>query len=567
MRRIFALLLLLPSLAWGAETYYVRGTTDCPTNGDGTAYACAATNGGVGAWSGTGNISFGTTASTFGRGDTLHICDTQSTAVTVGSVGAFDGTVNADSDVVFIDGAAASCGGTQGKFSGVTGNAINASGQLAVYVQDLTFDTVTGNGFQNLIGAQTCSAASGYYCSKAARLTCTNVGSSSGHCAHVAWQSNAAFPTTDIAAILQEDITSSGSGGSACRIFMRSTGATQRRCTSSGGEGAVSNSWPVYIAGMFVNCGTANSGAGVTWTQVAGTQYKSTTTSCGGGTGKTVLDVFKPIHAVGVPARLAQDGSCTGDGDCATSTGQWGQVGDTIYINAGNTPQATATVNLTYGIAASPLITQASVTSPSGAFDGISTGFDAGVTGGVLERSYSYGAPAYGFAVSGGAYSSTIQSSISQNSGTAGVRHISDGAVYNVSTAGSSLAVSVRTNSGQTIIVKNVGGSGLTSAVTDDLSEGTLTTGGNSTADPGFVGGLTPANAAGFRLSPSSPLRRAGTDLNLGNIQDHGNRAFMHPPSIGAWEAASGDESSARTAAGVRTEASARTAASARAAR
>lgn len=65
---------------------------------------------------------------------------------------------------------------------------------------------------------------------------------------------------------------------------------------------------------------------------------------------------------------------------------------------------------------------------------------------------------------------------------------------------------------------------------------------------PGFIGGTSPVNANDFRLGGSSSLRRAGRDLNIGNFQDNGNRAFAHPPSIGAWEAASGDAASTRTA-------------------
>lgn len=37
----------------------------------------------------------------------------------------------------------------------------------------------------------------------------------------------------------------------------------------------------------------------------------------------------------------------------------------------------------------------------------------------------------------------------------------------------------------------------------------------------------------------TSPLRRAGVDLNTGNVQDHGDRAFFHPPTMGAWEVGS----------------------------
>jgi len=63
--------------------------------------------------------------------------------------------------------------------------------------------------------------------------------------------------------------------------------------------------------------------------------------------------------------------------------------------------------------------------------------------------------------------------------------------------------------------------------------------------NPLFIGGTT--NSTAYQLSSSSPLRRTGVDLNVGNIQDFGNRAFMHPPSIGAWEAASRDVAATRS--------------------
>lgn len=69
-----------------------------------------------------------------------------------------------------------------------------------------------------------------------------------------------------------------------------------------------------------------------------------------------------------------------------------------------------------------------------------------------------------------------------------------------------------------------------------------------SAIDPQLAGGASPATAEGFRLKSTSPLRRAGKDLNLGNIQDCSNRAFLHPPSIGACEATSGDEAAPRAA-------------------
>lgn len=64
---------------------------------------------------------------------------------------------------------------------------------------------------------------------------------------------------------------------------------------------------------------------------------------------------------------------------------------------------------------------------------------------------------------------------------------------------------------------------------------------------PKWVQPLVPTSAQGFRLTAASPLRGVGYDLNIGNIQDNGNRAFHHPPSIGAWEATSGDLATERT--------------------
>lgn len=79
-------------------------------------------------------------------------------------------------------------------------------------------------------------------------------------------------------------------------------------------------------------------------------------------------------------------------------------------------------------------------------------------------------------------------------------------------------------------------------------TESTTLDASGSTADPKYVGGPNPNTAEGFRLSASSPLRATGT--YVGSLQDHGNRRFKFPPSIGAWEAAAGDAAESRTARG-----------------
>lgn len=80
-------------------------------------------------------------------------------------------------------------------------------------------------------------------------------------------------------------------------------------------------------------------------------------------------------------------------------------------------------------------------------------------------------------------------------------------------------------------------------------------TGTDLSGNPKFLGGENPTTVTGYKLFASSPLRGTGTNLNLtiGNYQDNGNRTFFPKPSIGAWEAASGDEAIARTTASTRT--------------
>ena len=59
------------------EHLFVRPTADCPINGNGLSYGCAAAVGGSGAWSGLFSMLFSGTDETVGRidpGDTVHVC-------------------------------------------------------------------------------------------------------------------------------------------------------------------------------------------------------------------------------------------------------------------------------------------------------------------------------------------------------------------------------------------------------------------------------------------------------------------------------------------------------------
>jgi len=59
-----------------AKTLYVRPSTSCSVNGDGTAYKCAAAAGGAGAWNSLANVQWGAGAGKVSAGDTLYICGT-----------------------------------------------------------------------------------------------------------------------------------------------------------------------------------------------------------------------------------------------------------------------------------------------------------------------------------------------------------------------------------------------------------------------------------------------------------------------------------------------------------
>jgi hypothetical protein len=281
-----------------------------------------ATQAGAGAQDGTsladawpqGSIAFGTAAGQVGRGDTLYLCGTAAAPITVTvtptGIGAFDGTVNADSDTLIFSGDTDQCGGTEGYLDPASSHAINASGQPAVYIQDLTCNDAAGSCFQQLLSSSnTCAASAGYYCGLQRDLTCTSSGLTSGHCASISTQTATSFPAASVTGLLQENVTSYAGGGAACNIRMHATGATQRNCKSYR-DGQVSNIWGVYQSGVTINSGAANSGAGVTWTQVSGNVYKTTQTTFGAGAGLTIDSVYAAVTGVGVVGNLALDAGC-----------------------------------------------------------------------------------------------------------------------------------------------------------------------------------------------------------------------------------------------------------------
>lgn len=509
--------LLLCSSAF-AEEFWVTGTGSGAM--DGTSLANAWNNA----------VTWGTGAGQAGRGDTVHICGTVTAALQPGGIGAFDGVANASSDILYIDGTADSCGGEQGLLTG----RLLMSGQIAVYVQNLSLaDNATG-GIVYLLGSATnCTASAGYYCIYVDNIDAENVGLTSNSTVAVGPQSNSSWPTSPVEAIRIANVTSSGGGGAACRVLMNATGAVIDNCVSTGGEGSVTNTWPIYHGGIFYNCGAANGGSGVTWTQVSGFVYKTTQTSCGVGTGKTILDVYSRVHAVSVPADLAYEAGCSDDSSCTTNldAGEWGQASDTVYMNRGSAPTATAAIYLIYAWNTDPLITESSVADASDAYDGIGIGCDAGTTGCRIRQSFAENTPSYGIACT--SKDCHITGSVADGFRLAG----DAGMAVNVTSRNVDISVSVRTSAGETITVQNVAGIDATDIAYDELGEGTLVEANNEFGSAAALG----VTAAGTTLS-GSPLRRAGVPISPNyTLRDYRGCRFDIPPTIGAFEVCAGD--------------------------
>lgn len=479
------------------------------------------------AWANT--ITWGTGAGAVGRGDYLYLCGTTTAPVTVSvvpsGVGAFDGTANAASDIVNVSGDEAYCG-TRGIYS-PTGNGINVSGQIGLDIGKLIIYGGTGGSVNAILGASNTCVSAGYPCIKIHDITCYGGGTTSGHCTHIGPQAITTFPTSPVQGLIIQDVFSFSHGGAACTISMSAMGAVIDSCHSSR-DAIVSNTWGVYQSGVVVNCGTNGT---PTWTQVSGFVYRTPQTGCGAATGKTILAVSIPSHATGVVQDMTQDTSCIDDASCTTnlSPGEWNQVGDTLYVNRGTAIiSSTATVYLIYAWNTNPITRNSESDHVAGTFDGIGIGLDFGVDGGVIERSYSHDSPAYNFSCGGGSRNCMIRSSITANAGIAGIVSNGTNKIYNVTSIGNSIVVNGRTSTGETLTIKNVGGSGVTSIYSPySLSEGAVIQNNNSTTNP-----LLDSN---YRPLQGSPLCKAGTWVQTG-LLDYDGIGFKYPPAIGAFE-------------------------------
>ena len=213
---------------------------------------------------------------------------------------------------------------------------------------------------------------------------------------------------------------------------------------------------------------------------------------------------------------VAENSSCI-------KAGYEGSNGTKIYRNFCYDIASTAT-NRNYGIV---MTGASSALAVGNIFVGGYVGVDisqrnaSGGADNVVRNNVFSGFSRYGTQIYTGATGTILQN------------NVFDGAVYDI------------------LVASGLTATGYTNRMVNALNSivGTYNQTGDTTGAPGFRSASNDSDSASdFRLAAGSTLRRLGTDLNLGNIQDHGNRAFMHPPSCGAWEAASGDAATTRTA-------------------
>lgn len=471
MRALLLLLCLLTSQAW-ATTYYVRDTTACANNGDGSAYACAASNGAPGAIRNFANMLL----ATFAAGDTVYIC----------------GSLISSNSFQW----------TNAMESGSAGNPIIVDGHCPV--GDGTFDE---GGFYTTAAYAFRITATG-----PDHITLRNLTWSGGTTDDISFNLST---TTGITIEDSEVLDSAGDGidiDDAADGGVKLTNVTVRRAA---------------LNGIF-----CNSMAGFVWSGIrvydSGTAGDNNTDGIGidDGCGSGSVLTNSEVHD--------QKGNLGGGIDVQDSTGTGTMLVNGAYIEGGEGSGYTATAN-----AGTLTAIAQQVVSVRNLFN-------------VYLKDTGGSHQLYHFTT---ANATTTELKIG-DSGTSG--DVATAIIYNGSFGNAACDAEVvyyRNNASFTLTSNNnqfcVGGQfSLTSGGIVDFTTWKSSTSQDASsveADPLFILGSNADEPADFHTLRGSPIRWAGRELNRGNIQDCSDRAFTHPPSMGACEATSGDQANARS--------------------
>jgi hypothetical protein len=460
-----------------AETYYTRPLGVCEHSGDGSAYDCAASPGAAGAWLESGNVSYGNTGTTFGRGDSMYICGRQSTGYALASLGAFDGVADTAADIVTIR---FDCPNDPGSIEDTTsGHGILASSIPAVRVIGVAgghveFRRIWQNAVAQFLSSSVSSAcveANGFKCFHVSDIDCEEVGVSAGggHCVTTTSSGFGNFPATAVTGVIIENSGSYKAAGAACHVAGHYDGAIIDNCRSDS-DGLKLNTWGVYQRGESRNIGFC--GAGMTWDKYgASTVVKTTVPETCIPAGKDWIGLHHLVHVTGVDfnPELTQNETCVDDPSCTANlaVGEWNHIGNVLYMNRGTTPSATASVNVVLAYNTNAIIRNSYATNFGPAFDGVGIGLDLAVNNGRIEFSeseYNSG-PGFSLNLTDGVIFSSIARDNGRNnfyldaSGTPANIHLNHKGravhVTSIMPAGVGDHFNWRTHYGHTIEVKN----------------------------------------------------------------------------------------------------------------
>jgi hypothetical protein len=495
MRAVVLLLCLAWGQAWGAtgsaaaDTFYVRPTADCAENGDGMAYACAASAGASGAWRGLASVSHSTTTGV-DDGDTLKYCGNFVAAdADTGTQMIFHAaTVTAASEgarITETGDCSADGGSADATFTG--GGAIVTG--LAYSVSDyITFEHMRFTGFTNAI-ANTCSPASDPDAPKFNDITIDNT-------------SGAGMVFTGVNYVLTDiNIESQGEPLFVCNgVGSAATGAAARLTLT---QLDVSDA---NADGFQVEAG----GAGTSWTDI-------TVNKWGAFKGCAILGSVSGISSI--------DGlDCTCLGTTAAVTG--------VAVDGSGAGGFLRNIKIK-DCGGSAILLRADVTPFAGAFT---------VSGFICENTREC------LALSGAHASGAL--SIYNGSGTFTEEAIFADSTYNpASTTFRNLALDgpIGISIDSAVAAADIDidytryGPSVTSWIWRGTTDTTLaaykTTSSKDAAstqnDMDWVGGTSPTDAAGFCPGPDSALLGAGSYIGA-YVLGYGGESLPNPPPIGA---------------------------------
>ena len=475
-----------------ADTFYVRPSADCVNNGDGMAYACAASAGASGAWRTSAAVSYSTTTGV-DDGDTLKFCgnfveadlDTGAYFIFLAS------TVTAANEAgrITITGDCSADGGPS--TATVTGGATMTIG-FAMSVSDyITLQNFEFRDINQVVG-NTCSPASDPDAPIFRNITgrgITNAGAAMSFNGVGYLADNIDIETAGEPIFICNG-TTNVSAGTVRNARLVTTSTTDENADGiqqeSGGGSITLENVSVYKSNPFKGCGLVGSALGAVKVDGFYCYYTGTSAAITG---------------------LAVDGSAAGG-----------------YVR-----------NLWSNAPGSALLLRDDVTAFAGTFD-VSTMICAGVERCIsLDGAHPAGAFTF-YQVSGWATGEWLYAVASFNPLSAVFRNMYVDAPtaldINASVAAADIDIDY-TRYGPT--VANWSWRGTTDTTFAAYQVTSSKDANSAVADPAFLGGTNPTSADGFKLKPDSTLCRAGT--YVGKLKDYWGRSVdILDPSIGAMD-------------------------------